>query len=102
MTKYTTTSLIEILEEFPEDLPIETELALLWNYPDDLRNEMGNMSNEEFLILTQENATDLCIFEGSWEKGNVSDVDGKFKEFYTDQKEPEPWYIKLKNKILRK
>ena len=75
--------------------------GLIYDF-DDLRNEMGNMSNEEFLILTQENATDLCIFEGSWEKGNVSDVDGKFKEFYTDQNEPESWYIKLKNKILGK
>lgn len=86
MTKYTTTSLIETLKEFPEDLPIETELALLWNYPDNLKTKMDTMSKEEFFTLTQENATDLCIFEGSWEKDNISDVDGKFKEFYQDYK----------------
>lgn len=82
MTKYTTTSLIETLKEFPKDLPIETELSLLWNYPDNLTNQKENMGNEEFFRLTQENATDLCIFEGSWEKDNISDVNGKFKEFY--------------------
>ena len=87
MTKYTTTSLIETLKEFPEDLPIETELALLWNYPDNLKKTSEDMSDEEFIRLTQENATDLCIFEGSWETGNVSNVDGKFEEFYTDKNE---------------
>ena len=86
MTKYTTTSLIETLKEFPEDLPIETELALLWNYPDKLKTKMDTMSKEEFIELTQENATDLCIFEGSWEKDNISDVDGKFEEFYKNNK----------------
>lgn len=86
MTKYTTTSLIETLKEFPKDLPIETELALLWNYPDNLKTKMDTMSKEEFFTLTQENATDLCIFEGSWEKDNISDVDGKFEEFYKNNK----------------
>lgn len=26
-------------------------------------------------------ATNLCIFEGNWEKGNVSNVDGVFEKF---------------------
>ena len=41
--KYTTTSLIEILKKFPKDLPIETQLAFMWNYPDELSGgESGN------------------------------------------------------------
>ena len=91
MTKYTTTSLIETLEELPEDLPIDTELALIWNYPDNLKEQMDDLTEEEFRLLTQENATDLCIFEGSWEKGNTSDVDGKFKEFYANNEEEGLW-----------
>lgn len=79
--KYTTTSLIEVLEKFPKDLPIETELSFMWNYPDEFRSSMEILSEEEFIELTQKNATNLCIFEGSWEKGNVSDVDGKFEKF---------------------
>lgn len=79
MTKYTTTSLIEVLKQFPDDLPIETELSLLWKYPDDKINK--NVSDEEFNLSTKENATALCIFEGSWEKGNISDVSNKLKDF---------------------
>lgn len=81
MTQYTTTSLIEILSKFPKDLPIETELALMWNYPDKLRDKMDSMDSEEYVEFTMNHATDLCIFEGSWDKGNVSDVDGKFEKF---------------------
>lgn len=36
---------------------------------------------EEFRDLTMNHATDLCIFEGNWEKGNVSNVDGVFEKF---------------------
>ena len=79
MTKYTTTSLIEVLKQFPDDLPIETELSLLWKYSDDLINK--NVSDEEFELSTKKNATALCIFEGSWEKDNISDVDNKLKDF---------------------
>lgn len=81
MTEYTTTGLIEILKKFPKDLIIETELALMWNYPEELLKQMDNMTEEEFKELSMANATGLCIFEGSWEKGNVSNVDGKFEEF---------------------
>ena len=80
MTKFTTTSLIRLLEEFPDDLPIETELALMWNYDDDFIN-VGDYTNEELEKYSRRNANSLCIFEGDWSKGNVSDVDGKFKEF---------------------
>ena len=53
----------------------------MWNYPDELKEKMNDMSPEDFMEFTMNNATDLCIFEGSWEKGNVSNVDGKFEEF---------------------
>ena len=79
--KYTTTSLIEILKKFPKDLPIETQLAFMWNYPDELLDKQDKLSNDDFKELTMKHATDLCIFEGSWEKGNVSDVDNKLKEY---------------------
>ena len=79
--KYTTTSLIKELEKFPEDLVIETELAMMWNYDDKYKEYMKSMSPELFKEFTQSVAIDLCIFEGSWEKGNVSDVDGIFKKF---------------------
>ena len=78
---YTTSTLISLLEKFPQDLIISTELAFMWNYPDELLVEKDCMSDDEFKELTIKNATGLCIFEGSWEKGNVSDVDGKFEEF---------------------
>ena len=80
MTKYTTTSLIEVLKHFLDDLPIETELSLLWKYPEDLIINK-NVSDEEFTLSTQKNATGLYIFEGSWEKDNISDVDSKLNDF---------------------
>lgn len=81
MAKFTTTSLISFLKQFPEDLPIETELAIMWNYPDELITDGVDTSSDEFAVKTMNNATDICIFEGNWEKGNVSDVDGKLEEF---------------------
>ena len=80
MTKYTTTSLIEVLKKFPKDLPIETELAFMWNFPEELREGIKDINSEEFQESTMKNATDLCIFEGDWETG-ISDVNGKFEEF---------------------
>ena len=79
--KYTTTSLIKMLKKFPVDLPIETELSMMWNYPDHVKEHIKYMSDEDFKEYTMNQATDLCIFEGSWEKGNISDVDGKFKKY---------------------
>ena len=40
MTEFTTTSLIEFLLKFPKDLPIETELACMWNYPEEILEKM--------------------------------------------------------------
>lgn len=34
--RYTIEEFINILNKFPKDLKIETELALMWNYPDDI------------------------------------------------------------------
>ncbi|MBQ2651917.1 MAG: hypothetical protein IJF83_00020 [Methanobrevibacter sp.] len=79
--KYTVSEFIELLNKFPEDLPIETDLSLMWNYPEELKSKKDSMADEEFVRYTQENATDLCIFEGSWERGNISDVDGKLEKY---------------------
>lgn len=35
--KYSILELIELLKLFPEDLTIETDLALMWNYPKHLK-----------------------------------------------------------------
>ena len=79
--KYTVEELIRILSNFPSDLKIETELALMWNYPDEIKEFMDSMSEEDFLEYTMNQATDLCIFEGSWEKNNISNIDGKYEKF---------------------
>ncbi len=76
--KYTILELIELLKLFPEDLTIETDLALMWNYPEHLKNKKDSLTEEEFTELTMMNATSLCIFEGDWNKG-VSDLEGRVK-----------------------
>jgi len=75
--KYTTTSLIEILKKFPENTPIDTELAFMWEFPEELNEIRNGYSEEYFRELTMQKVTRLCIFEGSWEKGNVSDVENR-------------------------
>ena len=78
MTKYTTTSLIKELEKFPEDLPIETELALIYNY--DSNKVLEEVSCEDYMNVEElydaysQYATELAIFEGSWEDDNISDL----------------------------
>lgn len=85
--KYNIKELINILNKFPKDLKIKTELALMWNYPDDILKYQDQMSTEEFRDLTMNHATDLYIFEGGWEKGNVSNVDGVFKKYQKIKKD---------------
>ena len=72
--RYTIEEFINILNKFPKDLKIETELALMWNYPDDILEYQDQISTEEFRDLTMNHATNLCIFEGNWEKGYSSYV----------------------------
>lgn len=82
MTKYTTTTLIEELQKYPENTPIRTELALLYHYNDlchFFREE--NESDEDFLTYCKSTASDLCIFEGSWEEDNLSDLNNLIPEY---------------------
>ena len=82
MTRFTVRELINLLEEFPEDLKILTELSFLWNYPDEFReNYKGDIFSDEFSKLSRGVATELLIFEGSWEKDNISDVDNMLEEY---------------------
>lgn len=77
MTKYTTTSLIKELEKFPEDLPIETELAMVYNYDDKVIEETSGKTfkdKEDVFKVYAKYATELAIFEGSWEEDNISDL----------------------------
>lgn len=102
MTKYTTTSLIEELKKFPEDTPIETDLAFIFNYNDMWDIFKDEMSDDEFLDFSKSKATDVAIFEGSWEEDNISDinnimpnyVDGWYKTKITIDKDE---YEKLKS-----
>jgi len=77
MVKHTVSSLMNLLKEFPPDLPISNEISLIWFYPDELGKicEENNCTLEEFETLTRERSTDLCIFEGSWEKDTIVDQD---------------------------
>ena len=71
MTKYTTTSLIKELEKFTEDLPIETELAMVYNYDDDKVLAESRDTYEDIQDVFDDyakHATELAIFEGSWEE----------------------------------
>ena len=82
MTKYTTTTLIEELQKYPENTPIRTELALLYHYNDlchFFREE--DESDEDFLTYCKSTASDLCIFEGSWEEDNLSDLNNLIPEY---------------------
>lgn len=76
--KYTTTSLIRTLEKYPENLPIETELAFIFNYDSDkvLEEVSGKTydNEEELYEVYEKHATELAIFEGSWEEDNISDL----------------------------
>ena len=78
MTEYTTTSLIKELEKFPKDLPIETELATLFNYDSDKVleecSEKEFDSEEDMFDVYKKYATEVAIFEGSWEEDNISDL----------------------------
>lgn len=85
MTKYTTTTLIEELQKYPENTPIRTELAFLYHYNDlchFFREE--NESDEDFLTYCKSTASDLCIFEGSWEEDNLSDLNNLIPEYIDD------------------
>lgn len=77
MANHTVGSLMKLLEQFPKDLPITNEISLIWFYPDELEylKEENDYSVEEYQKLTREHSTDLCIFEGSWENGDIVDKD---------------------------
>lgn len=106
MTKYTTTSLIKELKKFPEDTPIETDLAFIFNYNDMWNFFKDEMSDDEFLDFSKSKATDVAIFEGSWEEDNISDinnimpnyVDGWYKTKITIDKDEYEKLIKI-NKL---
>lgn len=106
MTKYTTTSLIEELKKFPEDTPIKTDLAFIFNYNNMCDCFKNEMSDDEFLDFCKKTATDVAIFEGSWEEDNISDinnimpnyVDGWYKTKITIDKDE---YEKLKSEQIK-
>lgn len=106
MTNYTTTSLIEELKKFPKDTPIKTDLAFIFNYDDMCDCFKNEMSDDEFLDFCKKMATDVAIFEGSWEEDNISDinnimpnyVDGWYKTKITIDKDE---YEKLKSEQIK-
>jgi hypothetical protein len=79
--RFNVKGLMDMLSNFPSDLEIITELSFLWNYPDELREGVDDIDSEDFMKLSMSNATELLIFEGSWEKDNISDVDNVLEEY---------------------
>lgn len=105
MTKYTTTSLIKELKKFPKDTPIKTDLAFIFNYNDMCDFFKNEMSDDEFLDFCKKTATDVAIFEGSWEEDNISDinnimpnyVDGWYKTKITIDKDEYDELMEIKD-----
>lgn len=99
MTKYTTTSLIAELEKFPEDTPIRTELAFIYNYDPICDFLKGDMSDKAFLEYTKSRARDLAIFEGSWKNDNISDLNNIMPEYVEGwyKEDTKPYNIYVKN-----
>lgn len=73
--------LVNLLNQFPQDCELVTELALIWDYPDDLKRSNVKVHTDEFTNKTIKYATRVGIFEGSWSKNNISNVNGKLEEF---------------------
>ena len=67
---YTVGELIEELNKFPKDLEILTELSMMWNFPKEIKPKIDELGYDDYVELTQKEAYELLIFEGSWEKNN--------------------------------
>ena len=81
---YTVGELIEELNKFPKDLEILTELSMMWNFPKEIKTKIDELDMDDYVRLTQKEAYELLIFEGSWEKDNISDVDGLFWKHFQE------------------
>lgn len=58
---------------------------MMWNFPKEIKTKIDELGYDDYVRLTQKEAYELLIFEGSWEKDNISDVDGLFwKHFQKD------------------
>lgn len=103
MTKYTTTSLIEELKKFPEDTPIETDLAFIFNYNNMCNFFKNEMSDDEFSDFCKKTASDIAIFDGSWEEDKISDIIDEY-EAYIEQinKKKEKESNRLINRLQRR
>ena len=75
MAEHTVNSLINMLKEFPQDLPIANEISVIWFFPDEIREKEDEYTQEEFARLTRKYASDICIFEGSWANDTIVDQD---------------------------
>jgi len=84
--KYTVQELINVLQQFPPELEIKTELAFLMNYPDPIYEANKHKPTEELERIARASATELCIFEGNWETG-ISDLNGDFEKYYKNREE---------------
>lgn len=101
MTKYTTTSLIKELENFPKDTVIRADLAFIFNYDEDIISpKSSNETDDDFLERCKKVATDVAIFEGDWKKDNISDLENIMPE-YVEGWESDDKKNKIK-KILQK
>ena len=79
--RVTVKELKEILDTFPETLTVSNEISLFWTFPDNLREKQEQLSEEDYLYLTRMNATELCLFEGSWEEDTIVDREEILKKY---------------------
>lgn len=82
MAKFTIKTLIKFLSKFPEDLPIENDLSITWEFPDDIK-EQGKKDpfSKEFHDLTIKNACKIFILEGDWDDGTVESFNELFESY---------------------
>lgn len=74
MVKYTVDELIKVLNKFPKDLKISNDLALIWEFDENIGKAPSlkkDIHNDEFIHKTMEYATSLFILEGDWNKETV-------------------------------
>lgn len=88
--KYKVGELIAKLAKFPLDLEISTELAMMMNYPDKIYEKYKDLPDDALDAIACASATNLCIFEGNWDKGvdSISNLNGDFERYQKVRDEP--------------
>ena len=78
--KYKVRELIEKLEQFPPNLTVQTDLAFMFSYPDEIYEKYKEDDQLDSIAMSY--ATMLCIFEGNWDNGvhSISNLNGDYEK----------------------